>query len=152
MAKKKVNNKILLVIDLDVLERYSKYYFSIHTRAKKKPIPRPYHESINVWMILRRSAMNSLKQKWKEFIKWLVKDQGYANLHIDKCEIHQIVYYPNNRPHDVDNSVPKFILDGLVDGGMITNDSSNHLTKLILQCETDVSNPRTELHITILDN
>lgn len=95
--------------------------------------------------------MNALKQKWKDFIKWLVEEQGYTNLHIDKCEINQTVYYPNNRRHDIDNSVPKFILDGIVESGMILDDDSKHITKLTLRCYTDIKHPRTELHITNIE-
>lgn len=142
---------IKLVIDNDVLLKYEDYYFSIHPKAHKKPIPHPYHESINVWMIMKRPMMNALKQKWKDFIKWFVDEQGYTNLHIEKCEISQIVYYPNNRRHDIDNSVPKFILDGLVDSGMLFDDDSKHISKLVLKCMTDVEHPRTELHIKILN-
>ena len=147
----KIVKEILLQIDNDAIARYEQHYFSIHTRAKKKPIPHPYHQSINVWMIMRRPAMNALKQQWKDFIRYFVEEQGYANLHINKCEISQVVYYPNNRRHDTDNSVPKFILDGLVESGMIVDDDSQHMTKLTLECKTDLQNPRTEIHIKILD-
>lgn len=143
---------MLLIIDDSVLEKYYAYYFSIHTKAQKKPIQHPYHESINVWMIMKRPMMNALKQKWKDFIKWFVNEQGYSNLRIEKCEIDQVVYYPNNRRHDADNSVPKFILDGLVESGMIVDDDSNHVTKLTLSCKTDTMHPRTELRITYKDN
>lgn len=142
-------NKISLVIDDTVLEKYSEYYFSIHTKAHKTPIPHPYHESINVWMIMRRPMMNALKQKWKDFIKWLVDTKGYSNLRIDKCEIEQVVYYPNNRRHDIDNTVPKFILDGLVESGMIVDDDHLHITKLTLSCGVDIERPRTEIKIKI---
>lgn len=93
--------------------------------------------------------MNSLKQKWKDFIKWFVNEQGYANLHIEKCEISQTIYYPTNRRHDIDNGVPKFVLDGLVDSGMIIDDDCRHVTKLVLQCGYDSEYPRTELKIKI---
>lgn len=145
------NGEILLVIDYDVLERYSKYYFMIHKRAKKVPIKYPYQESINEWMIMQRPAMNSLKQKWKDFIKWFVEDQGYANLRITQCEISQAIFYKTNRPHDIDNSVPKFILDGLVKSEMIVDDSSEHVTKLTLECGVDTRYPRTELRIKVLE-
>lgn len=141
----------MLIIDNDVVDRYNEYYFSIHTKAKKKPIPRPYHESINAWMILKRPAMNALKQRWKDFIRWFVQDQGYDNLRIERCEIVQTIYYPTNRRHDIDNSVPKFILDGLVDSGMIVDDDSKHIIKLTMMCLIDTDNPRTELAINILD-
>lgn len=147
-----MDNSILITINNDILTKYEKYYFSIHTKAHKKPLLHPYHESINVWMIMKRPMMNALKQKWKNFIKWLVNEQGYSNLHIDKCEIHQTVYYPNNRRHDADNSVPKFILDGLVESGMILDDDSSHITKLTLECKTDIENPRTEILIKLLSD
>lgn len=139
---------IKLIIDDEVLNRYSDYYFSIHTRATKRPIKAPYHESINAWMIMRRAQMNALKQKWKDFICWFVQEQGCSNLHIEKCEINQRVYYPNNRRHDIDNSVPKFILDGLIESGMIVDDDYHHVTKLTLSCGLDKEHPRTELEIT----
>ena len=143
--------KIKLTIDDSVLDRYAAYYFTLHPKAHKKPIPHPYHESINVWMIMKRPMMNALKQKWKDLLRWFVEEQGYTNLHIEKCEISQKVYYPNNRRHDIDNSVPKFILDGLVESGMIVDDDSKHITKLTLECDTDTEHPRTELHIKILN-
>lgn len=146
-----MEEKILLTIDNNVLDRYNEYYFSVHTKAKKIPIAHPYHESINVWMIMKRPAMNALKGKWKAMIKWFVTEQGYANLLIEKCEITQRVFYPNERRHDVDNSVPKFILDGLVESGMVVDDDCNHIRKLTLECGTDISHPRTELEFTIFE-
>lgn len=142
---------IKLIIDKDVLSRYYEYYFSIHTRAHKKPIANPYHESINVWMIMQRAAMNNLKQKWKDFMVWFVSDQGYANLHIEKCEMSFFTYYGNNRRHDNDNSVPKFIIDGFVESGFVEDDDNKHITKLILESSSDEEHPRTEINITILD-
>lgn len=144
-------NEIRLVIDKDVLDRYSKYYFMKHPRATKAPIKNPYHESINTWMILKRSAMNRLKQKWKDFIKWFVDEQGYSNLRIDKCEISQNIYYGTNRRHDVDNGVPKFILDGLVDSGMVVDDDFEHVERLVLECGVDKDHPRTELRINMFE-
>lgn len=146
MAKK----ELCIVIDDSVLERYNEYYFSIHTKAHKPPIKHPRHESMNVWMIMKRPMMNALKQRWKNFIEWVVTEQGYANLRIDKCEIRQVVYYPTTRRADVDNSVGKFVYDGLVQAQMIVDDDYKHLTKLTLECGYDKEHPRTELYIKIL--
>lgn len=143
-------NKILLTIDNATIDRYSEYYFSIHKRAHKKPIQNPYHESINVWMIMKRMAMNNLKQKWKDFMCWLVTEQGYDAIGIERCEIVQTIYYPTNRRHDIDNSVPKFIIDGLVESRMIVDDDCAHITKLTMMCKVDSKNPRTELLIEIM--
>ena len=61
--------KIKIIIDNDVVERYNEYYFSQHPKAKKKPIEKPMHPSINQWCILPRIQMNALKQKWKAIEK-----------------------------------------------------------------------------------
>ncbi len=144
------SDELLLIIDSDVIDRYSEYYFTLHPRASKRPIKQPYHESINAWMIMKRPAMNSLKQRWKDFIKWYIEYRGYSNLHIEECEISQAIYYPTNRRHDIDNSVPKFILDGLVESGMIIDDDSKHIKKLTMMCYVDASHPRTEIHISVM--
>ena len=141
-----------LTIDSSTLEEYNRYYFKQHPKAKKEPIKHPYHDSINVWMIMKRPAMNGLKGKWKDMIVWLVTERGYNNLSINRCEIRQIVYYPTDRRHDTDNSVPKFILDGLVEGGMLVDDSSEHLEELHLKCAVDREHPRTELWFYVFDD
>lgn len=139
--------KIMLVITNETLKEYADYYFSVHTRAKTRPLKQPYHESINEWMIMKRPIMNALKQKWKDFIIWFVNKQGYANLHIEKCEMKFATYYKTNRRHDIDNTCPKFILDGFSESGFIVDDDSKHLTKLTLQCFVDKENPRTEIEV-----
>ena len=142
---------IKLIIDHETLRKYSDYYFTQHPKARKQPIKQPYHESINTWMIMKRPAMNGLKQKWKDFIKWFVDEQGYSNLRIERCEMSQTIYFPTHRRHDVDNSVPKFILDGLVESGMIVDDDSEHIKLLTMRCLIDTEHPRTELLIHIID-
>lgn len=142
---------ITLVIDQDVLEQYEEFYFSVHQRAKKPPIPHPYHESINQWMIMKRPIMNALKQRWKSFIIWFIDEQGLTNLRISECELCFDTYYPNTRRHDTDNSCPKFILDGLVESGFIVDDDSKHVRQLTLRCHSDTERPRTEIHVHILN-
>ena len=140
---------IKLVIDNAALEEYEKVYFASHPRAKKKPISQPYHESINKWMIMKRPQMNALKQKWKEFITWLVHNSEYAGLHIEQCSIRFTTYYGTERRHDIDNGCPKFILDGLCENGFIIDDDSKHITELTMRCFVDVDNPRTEIEIYV---
>ena len=140
---------IKMVIDNDVLNEYYDYYFSIHKKAKKKPIDHPYHESINKWMILKRPVMNALKQRWLNFIMWFVERSGLSNKRIDICSLRFTAYYNTRRRHDVDNSCPKFIIDGLCESGMIVDDDSNHITSLTLSCGVDPLNPRTEIVVEV---
>lgn len=143
--------ELLLVINNETLEKYAAHYFQLHPRARKKPIPHPYHESINKWMIMKRPQMNALKQKWKDFIIWLVSDYGYENIYIDKCKILFRTYYKANMRHDTDNSVPKFILDGLCENNFINDDDCKHILRLSLECDVDKENPRTEIHIRVFE-
>lgn len=145
-------NEISLIITNDTLADYEVYYFKKHPKAKKKPIDNPYHPSINQWMIMKRPMMNTLKQRWKDFMIWLIDNQGYSNLHINKCEMIFTTYYKTNRRHDIDNSTPKFILDGFSESGFINDDDITHLVRLTLQCAVDKENPRTEIVIRILED
>ena len=95
--------------------------------------------------------MNALKQKWKDFICWFIDNQGYSNLHIDKCEMKFVTYYKTNRKHDIDNSIGKFIIDGFVESGFIVDDNSEHITSLTLECYVDKDNPRTEIEVSVSD-
>ena len=95
--------------------------------------------------------MNALKQRWKDFGVWLVEDHGYSNLRIEQCEMIYTVYYPNNRRHDADNSVPKFFQDSLVESGFVVDDDSTHIRSWTLRCEVDTKHPRTEILVKILE-
>lgn len=100
---------------------------------------------------MKRPMMNAVKQKWKDFIKYIIESQGYTNLHINKCEMKFVTYYDTNRRHDVDATCPKFILDGFADSGFIIDDDYKHLTKISLECDIDKDHPRTEIFVNILD-
>lgn len=98
---------------------------------------------------MKRPQMNALKQKWKEFIAWLVANSEYGNIHIEQCELKFITYYGTARRHDIDNGCPKFIIDGLCESGFIVDDDSKHITSLTMQCFVDTENPRTEIEIYV---
>ena len=144
-------NYIKLILDSKVLERYNTYYFLEHPRAKKKPIEKPYHPSINTWCILPRIQMNALKQKWKDFVCFWMKLEKLENKKLDSFDITITVFFDTKRRHDVDNQVPKFILDGFTEAGFIVDDDEKHLHSLTLKTEYDKENPRTEIEIFIKD-
>lgn len=144
-------NYIKLILDNDVLEKYNTYYFLQHPRAKKKPIPKPRHESINVWCILPRIQMNALKQKWKEFVCFWMKLEKLENKQLDNFDMTVTTYFESKRRVDCDNTTPKFLLDGLSESGFIVDDDSKHLHSLTLKTGYDKENPRTEIEIFIND-
>ena len=141
-------SEIKLVIDNNVLQKYNEYYFKKYPKRKKAPIESPTHPSINKWMIMKRPQMNDLKQKHKDFIVWFVEENNLTNKKIEKCSMTFISYFKTKIRKDVDNTVPKFTLDGIAESGLIIDDDSLHLESLTLKCGYDKEWPRTEIYIT----
>jgi len=145
----KEENYIKLILDQVVLDEYTKHYFKLHPKAKKVPIPKPRHESINQWCILPRIQMNALKQKWKDFVIYWIKSEGLSDRQLDNFEVVQTVFFDTKIRHDTDNQVPKFILDGFSESGFIVDDDEKHLHSLTLKTGYDKDNPRTEFEFFI---
>lgn len=140
-----------LTLDNSVLEQYYEYYFNKYPRREKKPIEHPYHESINKWFVMLRPQMNALKQSWKDFWIWWIEELGLQNEKYKSFAITSTVYMPTKRRCDPDNTVIKFFLDGMVEGGLIEDDDGKHLKSLTLKTDYDKENPRTELDFIIFD-
>ena len=140
-----------LVLDQKVLDEYNAYYFKKYPRRSKAPIEHPYHESINKWFVMQRPQMNALKQRWKEFCIWWIENLGLSEKKLDQFEMTFTTYMPTKRRIDPDNTVPKMILDGLVESGFIIDDDGRHLRSLTLKTDYDKERPRTEINIKILD-
>ncbi len=96
---------------------------------------------------MKRPQMNDLKQKWKDFIIWFVEENKLTNKKIEKCSMIFVSYFKTKIRKDCDNTVPKFILDGIAESGLIIDDDSLHLTSLTLKCGYDKEWPRTEIFI-----
>lgn len=143
------NDCIEIVMDSDLVSEYTIHYFAEHPRARKAPIAGPTHPSINEWMVLQRQAMNTLKQKWKDFSAWVIRKNGYEGMAIERSHIEVTTYYGRRIRHDADNYVPKFILDGFVEAGFLVDDDDQHITALTLKCRYDKEWPRTEIKIFI---
>lgn len=143
--------ELKLILDQSVLDRYNTYYFKMYPKRHKVPIERPIHPSINIWMIMQRPAMNALKQTWKEFCQWWIKDLGYQDYKLDQYEMTFAIYMPTKRRSDPDNMSPKFIMDGFTESGFIVDDDGTHLRALTLKTDYDKDNPRTEIYVKILE-
>jgi hypothetical protein len=100
---------VFLVIDNQSLEEYNKYYFTKYPKRKVPPIKNPIPPSLNQWMVMKRPQMNNEKQKWKEFIMWLVNKYNLQNQQIDNATITFTYYFKTRIRHDADNYTPKNI-------------------------------------------
>lgn len=143
-------NNILIVINNDTLKKYETHYFKIYPKRKKFPIKRCVTPSLNEWSILPRIACNDLKQKWKEFIVWVVNDLGLANQNINNCIITYRFFMPTRRAFDLDNMTPKFVNDGFVEAKLLEDDNVNFVHEIFLTGGYDKDNPRMEIDIELL--
>jgi Holliday junction resolvase RusA-like endonuclease len=98
-------------------------------------------------MVMKRPQMNNEKQKWKEFIIWIVNKYNLQNQNIKNAKITYTYYMPTKRRFDLDNMTPKFINDGLVESGLLTDDSVFCINPIVLNGGYDKSNPRVEMLI-----
>ena len=67
------------------------------------------------------------------------------NQKIDRCEVIYRTFFKRKCIHDLDNITPKYIFDGLVEGGFLIGDDCTHITRLTTECFYDKENPRIEL-------
>lgn len=143
--------KYLLIISNSVLAEYNKYYFEKYPRRRVVPIEKPFHPSLNEWTHMDNIQMNALKQKFNDFMIWLVTASGYGDIKIEKCKLTISYYFGTKHRKDLDNHVCKFFLDALVNAGMIIDDDYLHINPLIIYGDYDKLNPRTEILIEEID-
>lgn len=146
-----MDKKICIVFDNDCVDRYNKFWFDTHPRSKQLRIKAPQHPSLNTYYKGNYRAANALKQTWKDFVIWRVRDLGLDGMNIDKCVVEYNTYFKTDRRHDPDNISPKFVFDGFVEAGLLTDDDYKHITSLITKCGVDKDNPRMEFLITIIN-
>ena len=86
-----------------------------------------------------------MKDRYTSEIGWLAKKLPRYN----RVDI-TITWYEPNRRRDIDNITgggTKFILDGLVVGGAIKDDSQRYINSIAHQFEVDRENPRVEIEV-----
>ena len=85
-----------------------------------------------------------MKDRYTSEIGWLAKKLPRYN----RVDI-TITWYEPNRRRDPDNITggQKFILDGLVAGGAIRDDSQRYINSITHRFEVDRENPRVEIGI-----
>jgi len=102
------------------------------------------HPSINTWKNWHWAVFSKEKKRWAEMIGWLCK--GLTPIE-GRVFVTITVYFGTKHRHDYDNYTPKFILDPIVEAGLIADDSSMIITELRLKFKYDKDHPRTEVLI-----
>jgi len=93
------------------------------------------------------TAGRKFKKEWTDMIAIYCKQQQILKF-IQSVKIH-ITYYEQNKRRDVDNiySSSKYILDGLVQAGILIDDSPKYVCDIKNQIEYDKVNPRVQIRI-----
>lgn len=90
------------------------------------------------------ASYSTMKKENTEMVAWLAKGKGkFKKINLE------IIWYCKNKRKDKDNiSVgQKFILDGLVQAGVIENDGWKQIGDIKHRFKIDKNNPRVEVRI-----
>lgn len=119
-----MNEDVVIEFNQKDLDQYLKDYFKKKPRCKKAPIESPMVRSLNKMLIItNRIVQNTHKQNWKEYTKWVVKKHNLENIGISKSNLHIELTFPTKTRRDIDNFVSKEVMDGLVEAGVLVDDS-----------------------------
>lgn len=91
----------------------------------------------NIW------EYQSDKKKVHNAIKLVTTGKNY---NFSKCKMTIIYYFKDRRRHDPSN-YDKFVLDGLVEANIITDDNYSVIEEFTTKGDYDKENPRTEVVI-----
>jgi Holliday junction resolvase RusA-like endonuclease len=83
-------------------------------------------------MVMKRPQMNNEKQKWKDFIVWLINKNNLQDTKINKATIIFTYYFPTKHRHDADNYTPKNLMDGFTESGLLIDDDFEHIEMLCI--------------------
>lgn len=142
---------IKIVINDTLVEMYNNLYFEEHPRRRKPPIDKCIPPSLNQWINMNRQQYNNLKQKWSDFIIWVVEQYGLSNKGIERCSVKTRYYFATRHRRDLTNFVFKIIEDGLVNSGLFIDDNMNVINPLSIEGYYDKENTRMEIIIEVLE-
>ena len=102
--------------------------------------------SLNVWKCWHWSEQASYKRQLTDAVTWLVRAK---RLPMFKRATVQIIYYhsTNRRRDPADNWAPKFLMDALVQGGILVDDNGDLVKVPPVGMEFDPERSRTEVFI-----
>ena len=99
--------------------------------------------SLNKILRMHHHERHAENQKWQALVAYFDnrKKRGEP---LKRAQVTITYYFPDARRRDSDNYAGKFLLDGLVNAGIIEDDSFNHVS-LLIAGKVDRANPRTEI-------
>lgn len=93
-----------------------------------------------------RWEYQNVKKQWAKLIFYACRPKPPKPF--EKAVVTLTYYFKDKRRRDPDNFSGKMLLDGLVNAGILADDSFSNID-LVLQGKHDKNNPRTEIYITV---
>jgi Holliday junction resolvase RusA-like endonuclease len=91
-------------------------------------------------------AYRKEKSTWTDAVMWKAK-VFHLPKPFEKADVTLEYYFPDNRRRDPDNYCGKLLLDGLTRGGIIVDDSFDHINLRIAKGGVDPKRPRTTITV-----
>ena len=116
------------------------------------PVPRVLQPNASAGTMGMRFKKAAATKKRRKITMQAVEEQECETLPWGKCHVHAIFYYKTKRNRDVDNAIGslKATYDGLVDAGIVPDDTPEFMVRDMPDLFTDKEYPRVELVITRL--
>lgn len=118
-------NELVIEINQELVDEFNTYYKKQNPRTKKEAIPSPLCPTLNKFTTMVRMAQNDSKQKYKQFMIYILERNNVEKLMLEDCEICYTVTYPTLTRRDLDNAVlnSKYYGDSMVQYGLLKDDS-----------------------------
>lgn len=122
---KTYTNELNISITQELVDEYNKQYLAQNTRRKKIAIDSPLCPTINKFTSMIRMQQNDSKQKYKDFMMWVLAKNEIPKLMLEDCEFIYKVTYNTKTRRDLDNACfnSKFYGDAFVEYGLLQDDS-----------------------------
>lgn len=116
------------------------------------PVPRVLQPNCTHATMGGRMQKVAATKKQRRITREQVELEGVETLPWGKCLVHAEFYYKTNRGRDIDNAIGslKAVYDGLVDAGVVKDDTPDMMVRDMPRLNVDKKHPRVEITVTRL--
>ena len=136
-----------LTFNQENLDAFYREYFKTYPLRSKQYIETPIVPSLNRWLSLSPKARSPIKNAWRDYVAYVVKEAGLTGLNLTSCRLNIHYIFPDRRLSDLDNRTPKLIQDSLTKAGVWTDDNYTVVKELRLTGSYSKNNPAMVLTI-----
>lgn len=152
-------DKIVLTFNQESYDKYVTKYKKLYPKRSKPPLAwtrkRPNGMLVSWNRFINspnRIMQNQWKQEFADYTQSIIDELGISGLNIERCLIVVKQYNPTKAKSDSDNIMIKASLDAMVKANVLIEDNYTVLNPVVLYTDYNKNDPRTELHIYIINN